>query len=81
MTQSIVFIQCIDESQAKKYLNILQHPLYLFLNNICRWGNFNNIRILQSFPIPDIEYSGDVNQIYSYFKISLEEIEFINNNL
>jgi adenine-specific DNA-methyltransferase len=81
MTQSIVFIQCIDETQAKKYLTILQHPLYVFLNNICRWGNFNNIRILQSFPIPDIEYTGEHKQIYSYFNISLEEIDFINNNL
>jgi SAM-dependent methyltransferase len=81
MTQSIVFIQCVDETQAKKYLNILQHPLYLFLNNICRWGNFNNIRILQSFPIPEIEYTGEHNEIYSYFNISLEEIQFIHSNL
>ena len=81
MTQSIVFIRCVDETQAKKYLNILQHPLYLFLNNICRWGNFNNIRILQSFPIPEIEYTGEHKQIYSYFNISLEEIQFIHSNL
>jgi len=80
MTQSIVFIQCADELVAKKYLHILQHPLYVFLNNICRWGNFNNIRILQSFPIPDIEYTGDYNEIYSYFNISAEEVEFIVNN-
>lgn len=80
MTQSIVFIQCLDEAQAKKYLNILQHPLYLFLNNICRWGNFNNIRILQNFPIPEIEYMGEYEQIYLYFDISLEEIQFITNN-
>jgi hypothetical protein len=53
----------------------------VFLNNICRWGNFNNIRILQNFPIPDIEYSGEYNQIYTYFNISIEEIEFITENL
>ena len=29
------------------------HPLYIFINNICRWGNFNNIRILQQFPVPN----------------------------
>ena len=81
MTQSIVFIQCNDEEQAKKYLNILQHPLYVFLNNICRWGNFNNIRILQSFPILEINYSGEYNEIYTHFNISNEEIEFITHNL
>jgi hypothetical protein len=81
MTQSIVFILCNDEEQAKKYLQILQHPLYVFINNICRWGNFNNIRILQSFPIPDIEYSGNHKEIYDYFNITEDEINFINSNL
>jgi SAM-dependent methyltransferase len=81
MTQSIVFILCSNEAQAKKYLQILQHPLYVFINNICRWGNFNNIRILQSFPIPDIEYSGNHAEIYNYLNITSEEIEYICANL
>lgn len=81
MTQSIVFILCDDEEQAKTYLKILQHPLYLFINNICRWGNFNNIRILQSFPIPAIQYTGDENEIYRYFNITEVEINYIKNNL
>ena len=81
MTQSIVFILCCNEEQAKKYLQILEHPLYVFINNICRWGNFNNIRILQSFPIPNIEYSGNHKEIYNYFNIADDEINFININL
>ena len=81
MTQSIVFIICSNEEQAKKYLQILQHPLYVFINNICRWGNFNNIRILQSFPIPNIEYSGNYEELYNYFNITKEEIEYISDNL
>jgi adenine-specific DNA-methyltransferase len=81
MTQSIVFIICKDEEQAKKYLNILQHPLYIFINNICRWGNFNNIRILQSFPIPYMEYSGNNQELYDYFNITKEEAEYMCANL
>lgn len=81
MTQSIVFILCCDEEQAKKYLQILQHPLYVFINNICRWGNFNNIRILQSFPIPTIEYSGNHDELYKHFNITKEEIEYICANI
>jgi len=80
MTQSIVFILCSNEEQAKIYLQILQHPLYVFINNICRWGNFNNIRILQSFPIPMINYSGNHAEIYDYFNITKEEIEYICEN-
>lgn len=78
MTQSIVFILCSNEDEAKKYAKILEHPLYIFINNICRWGNFNNIRILQSFPIPNIEYSGDYKELYNYFNITEEEIEYIS---
>ena len=81
MTQSIVFILCSSEEEAKKYLQILQHPLYIFINNICRWGNFNNIRILQSFPVPQIDYSGNHEDIYNYFNITQEEIEYISANL
>ena len=81
MTQSIVFILCDDEEHAKKYLQILQHPLYIFINNICRWGNFNNIRILQSFPIPSIEYSGNHKELYNYFNITNDEIYYISTNI
>ena len=81
MTQSIVFILCSNKNEAKKYLQILKHPLYIFINNICRWGNFNNIRILQSFPIPTIKYSGNIDELYNHFNITDEEIEYINNNL
>ena len=43
-------------------------------------GNFNNIKILKSFPIPEIEYSGDPQEIYDYFKITEDEIEYVNMN-
>jgi SAM-dependent methyltransferase len=78
MTQSIVFILCRDLEQATNYMKILQHPLYVFINNICRWGNFNNIRILQSFPIPNVE---NPDEIYTYFHINPTEIDFIERNL
>ena len=81
MTQSIVFILCVNEEEAKKYLQILQHPLYVFINNICRWGNFNNIRILQSFPIPTFEYSGKEEDLYNYFHITKEEMKYISDHL
>ena len=80
MTQSIMFIMCNDRVQSEKYLQILQHPLYVFINNICRYGNFNNIKILKSFPLPEIEYSGNHQEIYDYFKITEDEIEYINMN-
>ncbi len=72
MTQSIAFIRCEDEAEAKKYARVLGHPLYKFINNICRWGNFNNVRIMQAFPKCD-----DYDAVYSKFGISADEIQFI----
>ena len=72
MTQSIAFIRTNDEESAKKYKKILEHPLYKFINDVCRWGNFNCIRILQRMSIPE-----DDNDIYKSFDISKEEICFI----
>jgi len=80
MTQSIVFIRCKSEKEAMTYQKILEHPLYVFINNICRYGNFNNIRILQSFPKPIIDNISN-KIIYDYFNITDEEIDFIKNNL
>jgi len=84
MTQSIAFIICENKNQAELYKNILNHPLYVFLNNICRWGNFNNIRILQKFPKPNLtKYNNDddENIIFKYFKLTNDEIEYIKNNI
>ena len=75
MTQSIAFIRCGDDIvRAHKIRDILKHPLYKFLNDICRWGNFNNIRILQSFPV-----CNNVESVWSSFGISQYEEDFIKN--
>lgn len=74
MTQSIAFIRTNNEETAIKYKKILEHPLYEFVNNICRWGNFNCIRILNRMTIPT-----DENNIYNSFNISEEEIKFIES--
>ena len=72
MTQSIAFIRCKDKKQAENFKKILDHELYVFLNNVCRWGNFNNIRILQKFPVPKNEID-----IYGSFSITENEKKFI----
>jgi SAM-dependent methyltransferase len=74
MTQSIAFILCSSEEDAQKKAHLLQHPLYQFLNNICRWGNFNNIRILQHFPFVDDE------DVYKALGLVDEEIHFIESH-
>ena len=76
MTQSVAFIRCNSKKQAENISNVLNHPLYKFINNICRYGNFNNIRIMQKFP-----YCEDYDNVYKKFGITQEEIEFIQANV
>jgi len=67
MTQSIAFIKCKNKNDALLIKNELDQEIYKFLNNIGRYGNFNNIRILQSFP--------RLHEI----NLTQEELEFINH--
>lgn len=76
MTQSIAFVRCATEDDARRVQAVLSHPLYVFLNNICRWGNFNNIRILQKFPVP-----ADAADVYGSFGILTEERGYIERGL
>lgn len=66
MTQSIAFVRCESKEHAIKIKRELDHDVFKFLNNITRYGNFNNIRILQQFPILDS------------FSLSDDEKKFIN---
>ena len=76
MTQSIAFINCKDKIDADNISKVLSHPMYKFINNICRYGNFNNIRILQRFP-----YCNDYNKVYEIFDITKDEQKFIELNI
>ena len=66
----------VKEQEAEAIKTVLLHPLYTFINNICRYGNFNNIRILQRFP-----YCANYDDVYKHFNITPEEITFIENNI
>ena len=47
MTQSIAFIRCSSLKDATQIKKELDNPIYKFVNNLTRYGNFNNIRVLQ----------------------------------
>lgn len=74
MTQSIAFIRCETKEMAESICEQLKSPLYKFLNNACRYGNFNNIRILQQFPI-------STKNPYDEFGITANEIKYIESYL
>ncbi|MDI9356757.1 MAG: class I SAM-dependent methyltransferase [Chitinophagaceae bacterium] len=67
MTQSIAFIRCSSQEIAEKIKQELDNPIYKFLNNLTRYGNFNNIRILQRFPL------------WESFQLTEEEYAFVQH--
>jgi len=50
MTPGCYFIECETKEESIKIKNILLCKLYRFINNICRWGNFNCPQIIYFFP-------------------------------
>lgn len=65
MTQSVAFIKCTNKKIAEKIKLELENDIFIFLNNITRYGNFNNVRILQNLPKLDL------------IKLNKEEKDFI----
>lgn len=53
MTQSIAFVRCGSLGEAEALRGRLEDNLLWFVNEITRYGNFNNIRVLQRFPYPE----------------------------
>lgn len=51
MTQSIAFILCQNQDEAIRINEELQKPVYKLIVALTRYGNFNNIRILQNLTI------------------------------
>lgn len=68
MTQSIAFIRCKSKEEAEKIKADLQAPIYKFLNNLTRYGNFNNERILERLPVlGTFELTEEENQFVKEF--------------
>lgn len=67
MTQSVAFIRCESKEEASRVKGELNNPVYKFINNITRYGNFNNIRVLQNLPI------------WGSFNLTSTEMQLIEN--
>jgi len=66
MTQSIAFILCDSQEEAKKICNEISLPVYKTIVDLTRYGNFNNQRILQHL------------SLLSTFELTPEEEKFVN---
>ena len=68
MTQSVAFIRCKSKKEADRVKCELDSPVYRAINNLTRYGNFNNIRILQRFPrLKYIHLTKQQEKLVDYF--------------
>lgn len=68
MTQSIAFIRCKSKSEASRTSRELNSPIYRAINNLTRYGNFNNVRVLQRLPRMEyIQLTKSENELVRYF--------------
>jgi adenine-specific DNA-methyltransferase len=78
-SQGMGYIICDDEMIANKYKYILSLKLYRFIVNITRWSNWNSPDILKNLPLVDVYKDWCDDSLYAEFKLSIEEIELIEN--
>ena len=68
MTQSVAFIRCASEAEAWRIKRELDAPVYRAINNLTRYGNFNNIRVLQRLPrLPYIHLNESEQELVTHF--------------
>jgi adenine-specific DNA-methyltransferase len=70
MTQSIAFVRCESRKEAENVKRDLDAEVFRFINNITRYWNFNNIRVLQRLPLLEHIHlsAAETNFVYNFNK-------------
>jgi len=61
--------------------SVLSKKIYVFLNNLCRWNNWNNVKIMRKFPKVDLSRSWTDEELYKHFNLTLDEITLIEETI
>jgi len=83
-TQDSMYILVVSKEEAELIINTINSELFIFLIQICQWGNFRNeASLFTYFKYPDINIINDLkiddNFINKYYKLNKKEIDFLEN--
>lgn len=80
-TQGLGYIIIENYSKAEKIRKVLLSNLYRFIANVTRWSNFNVPLVMKNLPFFPEEIEPTDKNIYDYFRLNNEEIDFIESTL
>ena len=66
-----------DEKEGNYIIKLLNSKLYRFYIEINKWSGFHHRKVLQDLPYIKLDENFNDNDIYKYFKLTNEEIEFL----
>jgi hypothetical protein len=79
-TQNVSAIIVSSKKESEHIIKLLHSKLYSFLINCIRYSKNITIYYLDFFPYPkDISYNFTDNDLYKYFNLTRQEINYINN--
>lgn len=73
VTQACVYVVVSSKREAEQLKKVLMSKLYRFIARICRWGNWNNERLIGMFPYVDLSRSWNDEKLMDYFGLSPKE--------
>jgi len=81
VTQGTAYVIVNTQKEAETLQSVLLLKLYRFVANICRWGNWNQERLLGMLPSVDLSHSWTDEELYKYFNLTTEEITLIEETV
>ena len=66
-----------DEKEGNYIIKLLNSKLYRFYIEINKWSGFHHRKVLQDLPYIKLNENFNDNDVYKYFTLTKEEIEFI----
>jgi len=68
-------------TSAADIINVFNSKLFDFILSAYKWNGFNDVTVLKNLPYLDLSRSWTDEQLYSYFNLTQEEINLIEETV
>ncbi|CAB4123190.1 Restriction modification methylase Eco57I [uncultured Caudovirales phage] len=70
---------CVDETQLDNARSVFESRLFSWALNANKWSGWNSLDVIKSLPLMDLSKLWTDSDIYKHFKLTPEEIEYIES--